>query len=303
MSDINASLWQQKIEQLNQIQGVEKLQLIMSMLRDPDNGCPWDLKQDFKSIVPYTIEEAYEVADAIEQEDFKELRLELGDLLFQTIFYAQLGKEKDLFDFNDIAEGICEKLIRRHPHVFAYAASNDGQVKLTDEQIKANWEQEKAKERQQKIVTNTSALDDIPKAMPALSRAYKMQKRAASVGFDWPDVTGAIDKVAEEIEEVKQELVTASSIESSPVDKTPQNIDALADELGDLYFALTNVVRHLGLKPEQVVHQANQKFERRFRAVEDLANKDSKTLNEMSLEQMDNLWNIVKKHEKETPSN
>ncbi|NVK23901.1 MAG: nucleoside triphosphate pyrophosphohydrolase [Gammaproteobacteria bacterium] len=253
----------------------------MAMLRDPEHGCPWDLKQSFASIVPYTIEEAYEVADAIEQQDFKELKLELGDLLFQTIFYAQLGQEQALFSFDEITEGICEKLIRRHPHVFSDVSLQ------TDEQIKANWEHEKNLERQQKSPLNSSVLDDIPKAMPALSRAYKIQKRVASTGFDWPDVSGAIDKVSEEIEEVKQELNDLSSV---------NNLDAIADELGDLYFALTNVVRHLGLKPEQVVHKANKKFEQRFRHVELLAGEQNKQLSDMSLDEMELLWQQAKQH-------
>lgn len=269
-----AITWQQRIEQLEQLQGLDKLLEIMSMLRDPVNGCPWDLKQDFASIVPHTIEEAYEVAEAIEKQDYEELKKELGDLLFQTVFYSQLGKEQKLFDFSQIADAMSTKLIRRHPHVFAASEFK------TEAQVKANWEQEKAKERVEADASNTSALDDIPIALPALSRAYKIQKRASSVGFDWPDITGVIDKIAEEVNEVKEEL------EAPDV-----SIERVADELGDLYFALTNLVRHLGLKPEQVVHQANKKFEARFRLVEELA---TKPLNEQNIDELELLWQQAK---------
>lgn len=266
--------WQQRIEQLPKRSGIDKLLAIMAMLRDPEHGCPWDLKQDFASIVPHTIEEAYEVAEAIANQDYPELKKELGDLLFQTVFYSQLGQEQGMFDFDQIAETMCDKLIRRHPHVFGDKAFND------EAAIKANWENTKAQERLQANANNTSALDDIPLALPALSRAYKIQKRAASVGFDWPDTTGVIDKIAEEIEEVKHEL-----------EQDQQSLTRVADELGDLYFALTNLVRHLGLKPEQVVSQANKKFESRFRTVEQLSEQP---LAQLNLEQLEALWQQAK---------
>lgn len=268
------SAWLKRVEQLDELTGIDKLIEIMAMLRDPEHGCPWDLKQDFASIAPHTIEEAYEVADTIEKQDFPALKKELGDLLFQTVFYSQLGKEQALFDFPQVAETMCEKLIRRHPHVFATEEFG------SEDEIKANWEQEKAKERQEENANNTSALDDIPLALPALSRAYKIQKRAASVGFDWPNIDGVIDKVAEEVEEIKQEL----SLENVEIDK-------VADEIGDLYFALTNLVRHMKLKPEQVMHNANQKFESRFRLVEKMADKP---LNELDLDQLNDLWEAAK---------
>lgn len=274
MSSSSEQNWQQRLSQLEQLSGLDKLLEIMSMLRDPEHGCPWDLKQDFASIVPHTIEEAYEVAEAIETENYPELKKELGDLLFQTVFYSQLGKEQNLFDFEQIANGISDKLIRRHPHVFA-----DSNFANATE-VHANWEREKAKERVEANASHTSALDDIPLALPALSRAYKIQKRASSVGFDWPDVTGVIDKIAEEVTEVKDELVNSEV-----------SIDRVADELGDLYFALTNLVRHLGLKPEQVVHQANKKFEARFRLVEQLT---SQPLNQLGIEQLEQLWQQAK---------
>lgn len=267
--------WIKRVGKLDELTGINKLIEIMAMLRDPEHGCPWDLKQDFASIVPHTIEEAYEVADAIEKQDFPALKKELGDLLFQTVFYSQLGKEQTLFDFPQVAETMCDKLIRRHPHVFATEKFS------SEDEIKANWEQEKAKERQEENANNTSALDDIPLALPALSRAYKIQKRAASVGFDWPNIYGVIDKVSEEVEEVKQELNTEDV-----------EIEKVADEIGDLYFALTNLVRHMKLKPEQVMHNANQKFESRFRLVEKMADKP---LNELDLDQLNELWELAKK--------
>ena len=254
---------------------------IMAALRDPQNGCPWDIKQDFASIVPYTLEEAYEVADAIERQDFAELKLELGDLLFQVVFYAQLAKEQQLFDFDDIVAGVSEKLIRRHPHVF-------GDLSLADEAaVKVNWEQEKAREREQKSqqqhASSASILDDIPLSFPALSRANKIQKRCANVGFDWPDVKGALDKVTEEVQELKQEL-----------DRPQQNEQAITEELGDLFFALVNVSRHLKQNPESVLRHASAKFERRFRQVEQMTIAKGDTVEDSSIEQLDNLWNAVK---------
>ena len=278
--------FQQKLSLLNEQTGINKLLTIMSMLRDPEQGCPWDLKQTFKSIVPHTLEEAYEVAEAIEQEDFEELPKELGDLLFQVVFYAQLGKEEGKFDFDSIAQTMSEKLIRRHPHVFG-ALTNE---QLDDSQIKYNWEQIKSQERSEKSEQAfTSILEDIPAALPALNRAQKIQKRAAHVGFDWPDVLGALDKVEEEIAELKAELLNQQAHQN--------NKERIADELGDLYFALTNVSRHLGLNAEQVTRQANDKFSRRFKSVEALANQKEQSLKELSQEEMESLWQQVKANE------
>lgn len=258
---------------------ISQLLNIMSRLRDPESGCPWDLKQDFASIVPHTLEEAYEVADAIEQGDYAELKLELGDLLFQVVFYAQLAKEQELFDFDEIVQGISEKLIRRHPHIFS-------QTQFKDENaIKANWEQEKAKERLAKQGTNTeqpSVLDDIPKAMPALSRANKIQKRCATVGFDWTELGPVIDKIREEIEEVEAEL------------HRPVNEEALTEELGDLMFAVVNLSRHLKRDPEQTLRKANDKFEKRFRLLEQLALAQGKQTQDCSLDELEELWQKVK---------
>ena len=262
---------------MSQSHNIEILLNIMSKLRDPDGGCPWDLQQDFDSIVPHTLEEAYEVADCIERADLLELKDELGDLLFQIIFYAQLGKEQQLFNFDDIVAAICDKLVRRHPHVFA-----NSEV-FSEEQLKANWEEQKATERKQKSKTNT--LDDIPHGLPALTRAQKIQKRVASVGFDWPSVKGALDKVEEEFQEVREEL------ESNGPD------EKLAEELGDLLFALVNVIRHSGFNAEQVLRNANNKFVRRFNSVE-LTITKSKPMKEASLEEMEAVWQRVKKLEK-----
>ena len=268
---------------------IDKLIWIMSQLRDPNGGCPWDLKQSFKTIVPHTLEEAYEVAEAIEQEDFDELPKELGDLLFQVVFYAQLGKEQELFDFEKIASLMCEKLIRRHPHVFGELSNQT----LNDSEIKYNWEQIKTQERNANSKqSKTSVLDDIPNALPALNRAYKIQKRVAHVGFDWPDVNGALDKVEEEIAELRVEIEKNKEKNNSNTNKK-----RIADELGDLFFALTNVSRHLGLNPEQITRQANDKFSRRFKGVEQLAEEHSTPLSDMPLDEMEELWLRVKASE------
>lgn len=255
---------------------MEPLIEIMAKLRDPEGGCPWDIKQTYKTIVPYTLEEAYEVAETIERENYDELKDELGDLLFQVVFYCQLAKEEGRFEFKDVVESICEKLTRRHPHVFGDKDFS------TDEQVKGNWEAEKAKERQQK--GEESLLDNVPENLPALTRSNKLQKRCATVGFEWPDVTGAMAKVKEEIEEVEQEL------HAETVDQ-----EALGEEIGDLFFALVNVSRYLKHNPESLLRAANRKFERRFREVERRTIESGKTLEESSLEEMDALWNEVKK--------
>ena len=257
---------------------IDDLQEIMQALRTPETGCPWDLKQDFASIVSHTLEEAYEVADTIERQDYAELKYELGDLLFQVIFYSQLGKEQALFDFSQVVDGICKKLIRRHPHVF-------GDKSLTtDAEIKANWEREKAIERAEKSAkTHNSVLDDVPNNLPALSRANKLQKRCATVGFDWPEINQTIAKVKEEIAELEVEIAA-------------QQPEKAAEELGDLMFALVNVNRQLKLDPETTLRKANQKFEKRFRQVEVLAiNTYQQAVEQLTLEQMEGLWQQVKR--------
>lgn len=269
---------------LNDKASIEKLRWIMTKLRDPETGCPWDIKQDFGSIVPHTIEEAYEVADAVidavEQQDFSELEKELGDLLFQVIFYSQLGNEQKQFDFDSVVVAVCEKLIRRHPHVF-------GDKNLTsDAEIKANWENEKAKERQQKNADETiSILADIPKNLPALSQAAKIQKRCAHVGFDWHNIEDVFAKVVEEVEEVKVEI-------------EQENNKALAEELGDLMFAVVNLCRHAKQDPEQLLRQANQKFTKRFHGVEQQVRDSGVEFKQHTLAKLEDYWQQVKVEEK-----
>lgn len=258
---------------------IEQLLEIMVTLRDPQKGCPWDLKQSFATIVPHTLEEAYEVADAIEQQNWDDVREELGDLLFQVIFYSQLGKEQGLFDFNDVVQGINEKLTRRHPHVFGDKAF------ASEAEINANWEAEKAKERAEKG-EDTSVLANIPRALPALTRADKIQKRCAKHGFDWDTLGPVVDKVHEEIEEVMEEVIQAS----------PQQ-DRIEEEMGDLLFAVANFSRHVAVKPERALQRANQKFERRFRLVEKNVLEQGKRLEDCSLAELDRIWDTVKRGE------
>ncbi|WP_057832398.1 nucleoside triphosphate pyrophosphohydrolase [Colwellia sp. TT2012] len=269
---------------------IEKLRWIMSQLRDPATGCPWDLKQDFASITSHTLEEAYEVVDAIEQGDFVELEKELGDLLFQVIFYSQLGQEQQYFNFDSVIAAICEKLIRRHPHVFAQANLH------SDAEIKANWENEKILERQQKNQRemanktnkqNLSLLADIPKNLPALSQAAKIQKRCAHVGFDWHNINDVFAKIEEEVQEVKDELEAKSL-----------NKKALAEELGDLMFAVVNLCRHAKEDPETLLRHANKKFTKRFHGVEAQVHQSGKSFTEHDLAELENYWQQVKKQEK-----
>lgn len=262
---------------------ITKLITIMQRLRNPDGGCAWDLEQDFASIAPYTIEEAYEVAEAIEMEDMPHLRDELGDLLFQVIFHAQMAHEKGHFDFTDVATSISEKMIRRHPHVFG-----DAQFRNAEEQTKA-WESQKAKERQQKN-QSISVLDGVTSGLPSLTRAIKLQNRAARVGFDWPDTAQVIDKLNEEMAELSQELVQAK--------EGANNSEKIAEEFGDMMFVYANLARHLNIDPETALRKANYKFERRFKQVESLAAAQGKTLENMTLEEMDLLWDRVKTNEK-----
>jgi len=264
---------------------LQQLLNIMQSLRDPETGCPWDRKQTFASVVPHTLEEVYELADAIEMQDFSDLKGELGDLLFQVVFYAQIAKEQGLFEFSDILETLNEKLVRRHPHVFAQADFAD------EAAVHANWEVEKQKERLQKsqqMQQQESVLDNIPLALPALNRAYKIQKRCANVGFDWAELEPVVAKIHEEIDEVL--------VEVKRTDLTDQQKQArIEDELGDLLFANVNLVRHLNANPETVLRQANKKFETRFRLVEEAVLKQGKQMDECSLTELDAIWDEVKK--------
>ena len=275
---------------LNDKPSIDKLRWIMSCLRDPVTGCPWDIKQDFASIIPHTIEEAYEVADAIEQGDFFELEKELGDLLFQVIFYSQLGNEDKLFDFDSVVAGICEKLIRRHPHVFVKSSAlTDANIdgKADDKavaRVKTNWENEKIKERQQKNNNhNLSVLADIPKNLPALSQAAKIQKRCAHVGFDWHQINDVFAKVVEEVEEVHEHL--------------HGDQDELTAEIGDLMFAVVNLCRHANKDPEAVLRQANQKFTKRFHGVESRVAASGQKFEQHTLAELENYWQQVKAQE------
>ena len=258
---------------------IERLLGIMRRLRDPENGCPWDKEQTFATIAPYTLEETYEVLDAIAREDFDDLRGELGDLLFQVVFYAQMAQEEGRFDFNDICAAISDKLERRHPHIFADASAE------TSGEVLKNWEAIKTAERAEKA--QHSALDDIPKALPALMRAHKIQKRCHNVGFDWTTLGPVVAKVHEEIDEVMHEA------QQSVVDG-----EKLEEEIGDLLFATVNLSRHLGSKAETALQKANDKFERRFREVEAIIAAQGLSMPGATLEQMEAAWQQVKRGEK-----
>lgn len=248
----------------------------MARLRHPESGCAWDLKQTFASIAPYTIEEAYEVADAIARKNLPELQDELGDLLLQVVFHAQMASEQGAFDFDDVANGIVEKLVRRHPHIF-------GDTQLdTPEAVKAAWENVKAQERAEKgINEDSSALAGIALALPALMRADKVQSRAARVGFDWPEVEPVWSKLDEEIAEVHEAIAT-------------EDRRAVEDEVGDLLFTVVNLARHLNVDPEVALAGANAKFEKRFRQVEELADAKGAQLSKMTIAELDALWSVAK---------
>jgi MazG family protein len=262
-------------------QALRRLLEVMRRLRDPERGCPWDLEQDFRSIAPYTLEEAYEVADAIAQVDAGGepglLESELGDLLFQVVFHAQMGQERRWFDFGSVAGAIADKLVERHPHVFADAARG------STPELNRAWEDQKARERAQKGEGH-SELADVPLALPALARAAKLGKRAGRVGFDWPDARGVRAKMDEELRELDE--------------LPPDDRERRAEELGDLLFAAANWARHQGINPEESLRQANAKFERRFRRMESLARQRGLALADLSAEAWDGLWNEVKSLEK-----
>jgi len=262
------------------LKSIHKLRDIMAALRDPDRGCPWDLQQDFASIVPHTLEEAYEVAEAIERGDMDELRDELGDLLFQVVFYARLGEEQGRFDLDQVAAGIVDKLVRRHPHVFA----GDASISDAEAQTRA-WEAGKARERAAKAGAS-GALSGVALALPALSRAVKLQRRAARVGFDWPEITPVFAKVEEELAEVREEVRV--EIESGA------NQARIAEEMGDLLFAVTNLARLAHVEPETALRRANRKFERRFAQMEALAAAQGRALDSLDLESWEALWETVK---------
>lgn len=256
-----------------------RLRAIMRRLRDPATGCPWDIAQDFASIAPYTIEEAYEVADAIDRGDMRHLADELGDLLLQVIYHAQMGEEAGAFDFDDVARAICDKMVRRHPHVFG----PDSRDKTPAQQTR-DWERLKAAERTADPEAD-SALDGVTLGLPALTRAVKLQARAARVGFDWPDPTAVLEKIAEET----AELVEARHAKA-PID--------IAEEYGDLMFVMANLARHLDIDPEAALRAANLKFTRRFHAVERSLRAAGKTPAQSDLAEMDALWDAAKHAER-----
>jgi MazG family protein len=257
---------------------IAALLAIMKTLRSPDGGCPWDLEQSFATIAPYTIEEAYEVATAIEAEDYAALKDELGDLLFQVVFHAQMASERGLFGFPDVVAAICAKMVRRHPHVFG-----DGAAK-TPAAVTIAWEEIKRRERAGNPA-NASLLDDVPRALPALMRAVKLQNRAAQVGFDWPSAVTVTDKIAEESRELAE---AASSGERGKI----------AEEFGDLLFVMANLARHLKLDPEDSLRAANAKFVRRFKAIEAGLQRKGRKPEDATLDEMEALWQEAKKAEK-----
>ncbi len=254
---------------------------IMAKLRDPETGCAWDVAQDFSTIAPYTIEEAYEVADAIQREDMNELKEELGDLLFQVVFHSQMAKEVGAFEIADVVDAINAKMIRRHPHVFG-----NEDTRTADQQVAA-WEVIKAQERAGKDKSNgpSSALDGVALALPSLLRAEKLQKRAARVGFDWTEAGHIFDKLTEETDEVREAIETGDP-------------DKIEDELGDLLFVAANLSRRLNVDPEQALRRANAKFERRFRAMEALAEQDGQDFATLDIDAQESLWQRVKHQER-----
>ena len=251
---------------------------IMASLRDPETGCPWDLQQDFASIAPYTLEEAYEVTDAIERGSMDDLKEELGDLLLQVVFHARMAEEADLFAFDDVVDAIVDKMIRRHPHVFGGGDADN------PEAVRESWEEIKAQEKVEKgKATPDSLMDDIPVALPGLSRAVKIQNRAARIQFDWPDIEPVFDKLQEEIGEVREAIKSGSA-------------DAMEDEIGDLLFVVANIARHLKIDPEKAVRRTNGKFMSRFKHLEAQAAQSDKE--NLTLEELETFWQAAKKAEK-----
>jgi MazG family protein len=260
---------------------MDELLKIMARLRDPEAGCPWDLEQTFATIAPYTIEEAYEVAHAIDAGDMEELKGELGDLLFQVVFHARMAEEAGHFDFDAVVKSVAEKMIRRHPHVWGEAQVDSAAAQT------AAWEDHKAAERANNTEgENPNILDDVPLALPSLLRAEKLQKRAARVGFDWPEVAPVVDKIKEEIGELSDALAERP------------DADKVAEELGDLLFAVVNLARHLEVAPEEALRRSNEKFAGRFRHIEDTLAAGGRKVGEMSLDELEVLWEEAKEAEK-----
>lgn len=265
---------------------IDRLLEIMAALRTPVTGCPWDLEQDFRSIAPYTLEEAFEVIDAIERDDLDDLREELGDLLLQVVFHARMAEEKRAFDFGDVVEAITTKMIRRHPHVFGDEdARGAGMAKGAWNRIKAEEKAERARRRAELGLDNgerNGFLDDVPQALPALMRAIKLQQKAAKVGFDWSEAEPILDKIAEETVELRDALQNGRKAE-------------IAEEYGDLLFAIVNLGRHLDIEPESALRATNEKFRSRFHFIERSLEEQKRSLDEASLEEMEELWQKAKK--------
>ena len=277
--------YDQALEQLDaapkrDLIGMQRLLAIMSRLRDRETGCPWDVEQTFATIAPYTIEEAYEVADAIDRGNLVDLKDELGDLMFQVVFHSQMASETGDFTFEDVIDAISDKMIRRHPHVFGDADERDA-----EEQTKA-WEAQKAAERAAKGDIDTSVLADLPVALPALKRAGKLTKRVARVGFDWVRIDHLFDKLDEELAELKEAMASGDQ-------------QHISEEMGDLLFVLANLARKLSVEPEQALRDANAKFERRFRYIEQNIEKKASSLSEATLDQMEELWLEAKVKERQ----
>ena len=299
---------------------MQRLLKIMAQLRDPQSGCPWDVKQTMESLTRYTIEEAYEVADAIATGDMHDIKDELGDLLFQVVFYAQIASESSAFTFDDVAQSISDKLVRRHPHVFANALASEGvsdtnknltveRTQLNDSALNAQWDAIKAQEKQLKKqrlkqdneAIENSILDNVPKGMPALMYAQKLQKACAKVGFDWPDAAPVIDKVREEVEEIQQELDFKQRAQGAlktgvvPLNSgVPDNQQAIEEEIGDALFAMVNLARHCKVDADTALRNASNKFANRFKGVERLAAEQGDKLDALTLDEMEALWQQVK---------
>ncbi|SHK75438.1 ATP diphosphatase [Marinobacter antarcticus] len=280
---------------------IADLKVLMARLRDPETGCPWDARQTFRSIVPHTLEEAHEVADAIDREDYANLKDELGDLLFQVIFYSQIGAEEGHFSFDAVVDNLVRKLVRRHPHVFpdgTLESRIDPDNRPDEAWIKESWERIKAEERAQAQAEDASPailpsrLEGIARALPAMVRAEKLQKRAARHGFDWPDIGQVFDKLHEEIDELKEAWQAAESGQGDH--------DAVEDELGDLLFVCVNLARFMKVNPEQAVGRTNHKFEARFRAIEQVLAREGRSFDAETLEALDEVWQSVKGVEKKS---
>lgn len=268
--------------------GIDRLLDVMARLRTPGSGCPWDLEQTFRTIAPHTIEEAYEVADAIDRGDMQELKEELGDLMFQVVFYAQMAEEQGDWDFDAVAGGIADKMVRRHPHVFG-DITVDTAAEMSD-----RWEAQKEDERAQRADADgrrPSALDGVIAGLPALTRALKLQKRAARVGFDWPQAAEVLDKIEEEIAELRSELAAGPGAGK----------DRIEDELGDLMFALVNLARRLDVDPDGALRRTNAKFERRFRQIEASLRDAGRKPEDATLAEMETLWQAAKAEEALSP--